>query len=150
VLPPPPFPFLLTALTIFLSFWFFFLLFIGVFRPDQQFWHLCYVSVHLHSYCAVHLIHGRCCCLLIVFLLWIWVFFSLDLLSCAIYEMKVSQVWLAISHGLDSSVWGVISHGRLNKFLWYLTTLVLDLVCSEQIYSLTIFVHGLVEDESHR
>lgn len=31
----------------------------------------------------------------------------------------------------------------LNKFLGYLTTLILDLVCSEQIYS--IFVHGLVK-----
>jgi hypothetical protein len=36
----------------------------------------------------------------------------------------------------------------LNKFLGYLATLVLDLVCSKQIYS--IFVHGLVKDESHR
>jgi hypothetical protein len=38
----------------------------------------------------------------------------------------------------------------LNKFLGYLAAIVLDLVCSEQIFSLTIIVHGLVEDESHR
>jgi hypothetical protein len=38
----------------------------------------------------------------------------------------------------------------LNKFLRYLATIVFDLVCSEQICSLTIFVHGLAEDESHR
>jgi hypothetical protein len=31
-----------------------------------------------------------------------------------------------------------------------LATIALNLVCSEQICSLTIFVHGLVEDESHR
>jgi len=31
-----------------------------------------------------------------------------------------------------------------------LVTLVLNLVCSEQICSLTIFVHGLAEHESHR
>jgi hypothetical protein len=38
----------------------------------------------------------------------------------------------------------------LNKFLRYLTTLVLNLVCSdEQICYLTIFIHGLTLDESH-
>jgi len=31
-----------------------------------------------------------------------------------------------------------------------LVTIVLYVVCSEQICSLTIFVHGLVEDESYR
>jgi hypothetical protein len=38
----------------------------------------------------------------------------------------------------------------LNKFLGYLTTIGLDLICSKQICSLTIFVHGLAEDKSHR
>jgi hypothetical protein len=39
----------------------------------------------------------------------------------------------------------------LNKFfLGYLATVVLDLVCSEQICSLTIFVHELTGDENHR
>jgi hypothetical protein len=31
-----------------------------------------------------------------------------------------------------------------------LITIVLDLACSEQIYSLIIFVNELAEDESHR
>jgi hypothetical protein len=38
----------------------------------------------------------------------------------------------------------------LNKFLKYLTTIVLDLDYSEQICSLNTFVHGLAEDESHK
>jgi hypothetical protein len=47
----------------------FFLLFIGVLRPDQQFWHLHYASVHLAPLCVIHLFSGRRCCLLVVFLL---------------------------------------------------------------------------------
>jgi len=38
----------------------------------------------------------------------------------------------------------------LYKFLGYLATLGLDPIYSKQIYSLTFFVHGLAEDESHR
>jgi hypothetical protein len=38
----------------------------------------------------------------------------------------------------------------LNKFLGYLTTIGLDLICSEQICSLTIFIHGLAENKNHR
>lgn len=59
------FPFLLPAPTIPLSFWFF-LLFVGVLRPNQQFWHLLYASVHLPLYCVVHLL-CYCCYLLVVF-----------------------------------------------------------------------------------
>jgi len=45
----------------------------------------------------------------------------------------------------------IISHTTsLNKILRYLTTIVLNLVCSDQICSLTIFIQGLAEDESHR
>jgi hypothetical protein len=47
----------------------FFILFACVFRQYQQFWHICYASVHLISYCAVHLLPGHCCCLLVLFLL---------------------------------------------------------------------------------
>jgi hypothetical protein len=57
--------------------------------------------------------------------------------------------------GLSLTVWIVRCEGLpltagLNKFFKYLATIVLDLVCSEQICSLTIFVHGLTEDESHK
>jgi hypothetical protein len=46
---------------------------------------------------------------------------------------------------------GLSLTASLNKyFLGYLATLVLDLVYLEQICFLTIFVHGLAEDESHR
>jgi hypothetical protein len=38
----------------------------------------------------------------------------------------------------------------LNKFLGYLATLTLDLVCSEHICSFTIFVYGLAEYESNK
>jgi hypothetical protein len=38
----------------------------------------------------------------------------------------------------------------LNKFLGYLAAIGLDLVCSKQIYFLTIFVHELTKDESHK
>jgi len=38
----------------------------------------------------------------------------------------------------------------LIKFLGYLATIVLNLGCSEQICSLTIFLHGLAKDTSHR
>jgi len=64
--------------------------------------------------------------------------------------MKVSQVWDVISHGLDSSIWELSLTAYLNKFLRYLAILSLDLVCSEQICSLTIFVHGLAENKSHK
>jgi hypothetical protein len=58
--------------------------------------------------------------------------------------------------GLSFTVWIIHCEGLslatgLNKFfLQYLATIVLDIVCSKQIYSLTIFVHRLAEDESHR
>jgi hypothetical protein len=36
------------------------------------------------------------------------------------------------------------------KILKYLATFILDLVCLKQKCSLTIFLHELAEDESHR
>jgi len=47
----------------------FFLLVVGVFRLDQQFWHLHYASVHFSLCCVIHLLPCRYCCLLVVFLL---------------------------------------------------------------------------------
>jgi hypothetical protein len=41
-----PFPFLLPPPILPLPFWFFHL-FVGVLRPDQQFWSLCYAFVYL-------------------------------------------------------------------------------------------------------
>jgi hypothetical protein len=38
----------------------------------------------------------------------------------------------------------------LHKFLGYFAIIVLDLVCLEQICSLSIFIHGFTEYESHR
>jgi hypothetical protein len=105
------FPFLFHVPTLLLSFWFF-LLFVCVLWLDQQFWHLRYASVYLSPCCAVHLLPGRRCCLLVVFLLWIKVLFSLDLFLWAIYDMNVNQVWGVISRNLDNSVWWVISYGR--------------------------------------
>jgi hypothetical protein len=68
LLPPPlPFSFLHPALTIPLSFWFF-LLFVGVLRPNQQFWPIRFASIHLPPCCAVHLLPDRCCCFLVMFL----------------------------------------------------------------------------------
>jgi hypothetical protein len=81
----------------------FFCCFVGVIRLDQQLWPLRYASVFLPPCTAVHLLIGRCYCLLIVFLLWIRVFFFVDLHSWTIYEMNISQVWKIISHGLDIS-----------------------------------------------
>jgi hypothetical protein len=98
-----PFFFLLTVPTFSLTFWFF-LLFVCVFRPDQHFWHFLYTSAHLPPCYVVHFFPDHCCCLLVVFLLWIKVFFSLDMPLWAIYGMEVSQVWEVISYGLDSSV----------------------------------------------
>jgi hypothetical protein len=70
------FLFLFPAPTLPFSFWFF-ILFVGVFRPDQQFWHIRYTFIYLPPCCAVYFLTGRCCCLLVVFLLWIYKSFIL-------------------------------------------------------------------------
>jgi hypothetical protein len=74
------FHFLLPTLIFILLFWCF-LLFLGILRPYQHFWPLLYTSVHLPQYCAVYLLPSHCWCLLVVFLFWIRVFFSLNLPS---------------------------------------------------------------------
>ena len=58
-----------------LSFYFFYYLlfiifkcFVGVLRPNQPLWYLCYASIHLSPCCVVHLLPSRCYCLLIVYL----------------------------------------------------------------------------------
>jgi hypothetical protein len=72
------------------------------------------------------------------------------MLSWVIYGIKVSQC-----EGLSLTVW-IVRCERLslmtglNKFLGYLATLTLDLVCSEHICSFTIFVYGLAEYESNK
>jgi hypothetical protein len=63
LLPPLAFHFLLSAPTLF-SFWFF-LSFVNILRPDQQFWPLRYASIHLSLYCVVHLLPDRCLILLV-------------------------------------------------------------------------------------
>jgi hypothetical protein len=61
--------------------------------------------------------------------------------------------WLCCER-LSLTAWIVQCEGLslttgLYKFLKYFATLVLDLVCPEQICFLTIFVNGLTEDENH-
>jgi hypothetical protein len=65
------------------------------------------------------------------------------------------MVWIVRCGGLSLIVWIVPCErlsltAGLNKFLGYLVTIVLDLVCSKQILFLTIFAHELAEDESHK
>jgi hypothetical protein len=78
------------------------------------------LCVYLPLCCAVHLLHVRYCYLLVVFLLWIRVFFSLDMPSWMIYRIKVTKEWGNIPHDLDSLVWGVISH-TLDSSVWELS-----------------------------
>jgi hypothetical protein len=63
-----PFSFYSRHLPSHFHFGFFFHLFVGVFRPNQQFLLLCYASVHLLPCYAVYLLPGHCYCLLVVFL----------------------------------------------------------------------------------
>jgi hypothetical protein len=109
-----------------------------------------FLSTYILLLCIIHLVfwfvlYRSFLSWLFVFLLWIRVLFSLDLPSWAIYVMNVSQAC-----GLDSSCERLSLTAGLNNFFGYLATLVLDIVYLEQIYSLTIFIHVLTNDESHK
>jgi hypothetical protein len=62
---------------------------------------------------------------------------------------------LVMYEGLSFTAW-IVRCERLSfmagllKFLRYFATIVLDLVCSEHICSLTIFIYEFTEYESHR